>query len=59
MENLLLILVVLFAVLFLLVTVLEKSGSTMSEEQQSKLSRWILPLVALLLVAQLIRYLMG
>jgi hypothetical protein len=59
MENLLLILLILGVSLFLIVTVLERIGNPINEEKQAALSRWILPLCALLVIVQLIRYWMG
>jgi preprotein translocase subunit SecG len=53
------ILAVLFLVLFLLLPLLEKYGSKgeQAEQDYRKYSRWILPLVAILLLAQLIKML--
>lgn len=53
------ILAVLFLVLFLLLPLLEKYGSKgeQAELDYRKYSRWILPLVAILLLAQLIKML--
>ena len=56
MENLLKLLFYLFIAVALMVFVLERVGKPMDNEQMAKLSRWVLPLVALLLVAQLFRY---
>jgi len=56
MENLFKLLFILFAAVALMVFVLERFGKPMEAEQQSKLSRWVLPLIAILLVAQLLRY---
>lgn len=53
--TLLIILVVLFALLALTVTLLEKSKVRMSEEETAKWARWIWPLFGVLLFAQLIR----
>ena len=55
MTTLITILALLFAALFILVTLAEKYGSR-DPEQTAKLSRYIMPLVALLIVAQLIKY---
>lgn len=52
--TLLVILLVLFAVLALTVTVLEKSSFRMSNEDMAKWSKWVWPLVGALLVIQLI-----
>ena len=56
MGNLLLILGVLFLVLVIAVPLIERFGSGQSDADISKMSRFILPLVALLLVLQAIRY---
>jgi hypothetical protein len=53
--TVLIILGVLFASLFLVVPLLEKSKWRMSSEDIGKISRWIWPLMMILLVAQLIR----
>lgn len=55
MTTLITILALLFAALFILVTLAEKYGNR-DPEQTAKLSRYIMPLVALLIVAQLIKY---
>lgn len=59
MLNLMLIIVLLFAALALIVTFLEKRGTNISDERLQRMSRWFVPLVALALVLQGIRYLMG
>jgi cadmium resistance protein CadD (predicted permease) len=59
MLNLLLILVLLFAVLAILLPLLEKRGKEMSPEQMQRMSRWLIPLIAIALVLQAIRYFMG
>lgn len=56
MNNLLIILALLFAALFVLVILAEKFGSR-DQTQTAKLSRYIVPLVAILLLAQLIKML--
>lgn len=48
------ILAILFVALFVLVKVLENSKMQISDESTSKLSRWFIPLVGVLLVVQLI-----
>ncbi|HEY9040648.1 MAG TPA: hypothetical protein VIN66_00560 [Rheinheimera sp.] len=55
MTTLITILALLFAALFIVVTLTEKYGSRDSE-QTAKLSRYILPLVALLILAQVIKF---
>ncbi len=59
MLNLVLIIVVLFATLAIIVTFLEKRGTEASPEKLQRLSRWILPLVAIALVAQGLQYFLG
>lgn len=59
MFNLIAIIVVLFALLAIIIPLLEKHGSEPSPEKLQRLSRWILPLIALALVLQGAKYLMG
>ena len=59
MQNLLLILLALFASLALLVFVLEKYGVSTDEQTTSKLASWIMPLVGLLLVLSALKYFLG
>ena len=56
MGNLLIVLGVLFLVLFIAVPLIERFGSRQSDGEISKMSRFILPLVALLLILQAIRH---
>lgn len=58
MLNLILIITVLFATLAIIVTVLEKYGTEPSPEKLQRLSRWMVPLIALAIVLQAIRYFM-
>lgn len=46
---------ILFLALVIVVPLLEKSNWRMSNKDMSKLSRWIWPLLMILLVAQLIK----
>ncbi len=48
------ILAVLFLALIVIVPLVERFGPRMSDENIGKLSRWVMPLVALLLVMQLL-----
>lgn len=50
--TLLIILGILFVTLAIAVTLLEKSSFRMSDEETAKWSRWILPLLVILLVIQ-------
>ncbi|GLR69526.1 hypothetical protein [Agaribacter marinus] len=52
--NLFIILGVLFVALFVLIPLIEKSNLRMSDEKTSKISRYILPLIAVVLIIQLI-----
>ncbi len=56
MGNLLIILGVLLVALVIVVPLVEKFGHTRSPEQLQKLSRFIFPLIALLIIVQLIAY---
>ncbi|MCH8536972.1 MAG: hypothetical protein LAT66_04285 [Alkalimonas sp.] len=54
MPTIVIILAVLFLALFLLVTVLEKFGKRHSNEELNKITRFIFPLVAIVLLVQLL-----
>nr|WP_193362868.1 hypothetical protein [Aliiglaciecola lipolytica] len=56
--TVLIILGVLIIALLIVVPLLERSNFRMSNQQMSKMSRWILPLVMLMVVIQLIMYYM-
>lgn len=53
--TVLIIIGILFLALAVVVPMLEKSNWRMNSEEQSKLSRWLWPLLMILLVAQLIK----
>jgi Mn2+/Fe2+ NRAMP family transporter len=55
MTTLITILALLFAALFIVVTLTEKFGSR-DEQQTRKLSRFIIPLLILLVAAQVIKF---
>ncbi|MFL1404400.1 hypothetical protein ACJO2E_03515 [Marinobacter sp. M1N3S26] len=59
MTTLFIILVVLFAALFIIVPLLEKHASKGDAIDDRKLSRWIIPLMALVLVLSIARYYFG
>ena len=59
MQNLLLILLGIFAGLALLVVVLEKYGAATDEQKTRKLASWIMPLVGLVLVLSALKYYLG
>jgi H+/Cl- antiporter ClcA len=54
--DLLLILGILAIALLIIIPILEKHGRAYTQEETKKLSRWIMPLVALLLVIQILVY---
>lgn len=56
MENLLIILALLAVALWVLVTLLEKFAKPKSAEEMRALSRYVLPLMALLALLQLLFY---
>lgn len=53
---LLIILAVLFVALVIIVPLVERFGQRSSEESIHKMTRWIFPLLMLLMVLQAIRY---
>ncbi|MGB5324451.1 MAG: hypothetical protein WBN40_03365 [Pseudomonadales bacterium] len=56
MDNLFKLLLYIFVGVALMVVVLERFGKPMDDGTQARWSRWVLPLCALLLVVQLVRY---
>lgn len=52
----LIILAVLFGTLLILVPLLERSKFRMSEQQMSKLWRWVLPLILILIVLRMLEH---
>jgi hypothetical protein len=52
------ILMILFLTLFVVTKVIENSKMRISDEDTSKISRWILPLVGLALIVQLIMFML-
>ena len=54
--TLLIILAVLFATLFIVIPMIEKSKLRISDEETVKISRWIWPLIMILLITQLIMF---
>ena len=59
MGALLAILATLFAVLFIIVPLLEKYGKERSPEELQSITRWGMPLMVMLIIAMAVRYLMG
>lgn len=53
--TLITILGVLFLALFIVIPLVEKHGKRHSPEELSKISRWVWPLMGVILLAQLIR----
>ncbi len=56
MPNLLLLLLAIFASLFLLTRVLERFASPLEPERVQRIARWIYPLAGLALVLSALRY---
>jgi Mn2+/Fe2+ NRAMP family transporter len=56
MGVLLIILGILFATLFILIPLLEKYGRERSPEELRKISRLMLPLMIILIIATAVRY---
>ncbi|AWL11558.1 hypothetical protein HMF8227_01071 [Saliniradius amylolyticus] len=52
------ILGILLVALLILVPLLEKANLQFSPKTMSTMSRWVLPLVAILLILQLVRYML-
>lgn len=50
------ILLVLFIALFIVIPIIEKFGPQISNESMGKMSRMIFPLIAILLITQLLFY---
>lgn len=59
MDNLLLLLIFIFAGVALMVFLGERFGGSPDPERLAKIQRWILPLVGLSLVIALIDYYLG
>jgi len=53
------ILGILFLALIIIIPLVDRFGKKQSDEEVSKISRWILPLVMLLAVLQLVFYMVG
>lgn len=56
MGTLLMILGVLFLALFIIIPLVERYGKRHSPEELGKLTRWIFPLIMVLMVLQAVRY---
>lgn len=59
MGALIAILATLFAVLFILIPLLEKYGKESSPEELQSITRWGTPLMIMLIIAMAVRYLLG
>jgi len=59
MGVLVMILAILFATLFVLLPLLKKYGTERSPEELYNISRWITPLMVIMIIALSIRYFMG
>ena len=59
MGTLLVILAVLFIALIVVIPLIEKYAPKSEGQDFSKVTRWIIPLLMLLLVAQLLRHAFG
>jgi hypothetical protein len=59
METLIIILVVLFVALFILVPLLEKFADRGGKQPNPKLIKWIFPMLAVLIILQLIQHYSG
>ncbi|CAD5281485.1 conserved hypothetical protein [Alteromonas sp. 38] len=57
--EVLIILAVLFGALFIVIPLIERSKMRISDEDTAKWSKWIWPLMGILLVAQLLRMLLS
>lgn len=58
MTTLFAVLAILFISLFVMVYLVEKFGKRYSPESLSKMTRWIFPLLLLLLILQGLRYIL-
>jgi len=56
MPNIILILGILFIALIAMVTLVERFGKKQSSEEVSRISRWVIPLMAAIMVLQLLAY---
>lgn len=59
MNNLVLILLMVFGSVALMVFVLDRFAKPMEPEKMAKLSKWIMPLVGIMLVLSAVKYYMG
>lgn len=59
MATLLTILAVLFLALFIIIPLVEKYAPKGEKQDYGRITRWILPLMALIILAQALRYYFG
>ena len=59
MGVLIAILAILFISLFILIPLLEKYGKERSPKELQNITRWVIPLMIILIIATAIRYLMS
>jgi hypothetical protein len=59
MGVLVAILAILFATLFVLLPLLKKYGRERSPEELQNISRWMMPLMVIALIAMSLRYFLG
>ena len=59
MSVLVAILAILFASLFILLPLLEKYGKERSPEELQNITRWMTPLMIILIIGMAFRYFMG
>jgi len=59
MGVLIAILAILFASLFILLPLLEKYGKERSPEELQSITRWMTPLMIIMIIAMALRYFMG
>ena len=55
--EVLILLAILFAALFIIIPLIERSNLRISSEDAAKWAKWIWPLLGILLIAQLLRLL--
>lgn len=59
MTMLVMIIAILFASLFILIPLLEKYGKERSDEDLQKITRWMAPLMVILIIAMALRFFTG
>ncbi len=59
MGVLIAIVATLFASLFIIIPLLEKYGKESSPEELQKITRWMTPIMTIMIIAMAIRYFMG